>query len=223
MKSSSLSRTFLLPIRGCTIGLACLNTVWRATGAPNNYDHGKLILGERQIDNSSAEIAAADFKIAVFHHPHECWADFEKTSTRFRIYSDFDLACFGHNHDPNPELVVNPLDTILLSNAGTLFTDREYYNGYTIIILDFETGIANFVLRTYFDRRRAFDKAVDRVPEGTKDFPIRQKQKDRSLLMVTNVKDYIVTLRERFNQRLISSTSNTEAPKELKEILSSQP
>jgi len=176
VNANILYSTYRFDINGTNIGIACLNSSWRATGEPNNADHGKLLIGERQIDNASYDIKDADIKIAVIHHPFEWLNPIETKNIKRRAFAEFDLILFGHNHDPNPELIDGSIANVIISNCGSLYQKREFYNGYSLICYDTNTNELVTYLRSYTDPRRKFVEATDYIEDGKKVFFLEQKK-----------------------------------------------
>src|SRR5262249_46917811 len=90
-------KTRTLNVRGLNIGIAALNSAWRATGKPGG-DKTHLIVGERAIDFSIRDLTKTDIKICVFHHPIDWLSDPDANAIESRIYNSFDLLCLGHTH-----------------------------------------------------------------------------------------------------------------------------
>ena len=72
---------YSLPILDQNIGIACFNSAWRTTGAPNDVDQGNLIIGERAVDQAAEALKDTTIKVAVFHHPISLTASQLSTST----------------------------------------------------------------------------------------------------------------------------------------------
>jgi len=75
--SDLLYSSFYFKINDINIGIACLNSSWRASGLSDNYDHGKLLIGERNIDKAASDIKDAALKLGVIHHPFEWLKPFD--------------------------------------------------------------------------------------------------------------------------------------------------
>lgn len=222
--SDGLFATYSFPLKGLTVGIACLNSSWRATGAPNNADYGKLLVGERQVDKAGELIKGADLRLAVLHHPFEWLALFERRQIRRRVFSQFDLLLFGHNHEPEPVLVENPDNAVIISNGGCMYQSRQYYNGYTVVTWDTDKQQVCTHLRTYFDGRRTFDKAVNDCADGKKTFALpKSSLTPGSLLLPTTIDEVGGQIIERSNQHLLSATTDSIAPKDLREIFVEPP
>ena len=171
ISDNALLKTHKLTIGDMSVGVANFNTAWRATGESENADRHQLLLGERNIDIAVNDIMQCDVRIAIFHHPLDWLADFDNIAVSSRLYAEFDLLAFGHSHRTEPEAKITSSGTAILSQSGCLYEHRDYFNGYQVIELDLDLGEATFWIRTYFNRRRAFDKAVNIASNGLLKFP----------------------------------------------------
>lgn len=224
ISSNILYSTYKFDLRGTSVGVACLNSSWRASGKPENFDHGRLLIGERQIDRAVKDITGCDLKVAITHHPFEWLDPFDGLNCRGRTFTEFDLLLLGHNHNPNPELVQTSTGGAIISNCGSLYASREYYNGYSIIIYDLDKSEFRVMLRTYFDQRREFDKAINYTAEGEYKFPYNPKTKkpyDKSALPV--IAALGKQLLEHANQALLMATTDSLAPKDFRQIFVEPP
>jgi predicted phosphodiesterase len=172
--SNKLYSTHIIKKKNIKIGIACLNTAWRATGS-GSQEKGQLLLGERQIDDSSSDIKDCDIKIGVYHHSLDWLMEYDLGNTKKRLSRGFDFLFCGHIHDPNLELVQNFQNKTLLTQCGSLNSGRIYYNGYSVVSLNVQNGTGKIKLRTYFDNRREFDKSIDACKKGELDIRIKMK------------------------------------------------
>lgn len=202
------------------IGIACLNSCWRSKCEGKEKDYGHLIIGERQIDNAVNDIKDSKLKIAVIHHPFEWLNPFEQSDIQRRLFCNFELVLFGHNHEPQPKSVYTMHNNTLQNISGCLYQNRKYYNGYSIINYNYAKKEICIFLRSYFDNRREFDKGIDYVSDGKICFYFSDDIKESSF-PITSTKDLnnsISILKARFNQALLSSSPDCSAPKDIKEI-----
>lgn len=128
-------------------------------------DRGKLLIGERQIDNALNDLSDVDLKIAMFHHPLDWLKDFDKESIQSMLIENFDMVFHGHLHAHDPNQIVNTVHTTIFYRCGAIFEGREF-NGYALTTYDTDTGEVHMLLRQYYDKRREFDKALNFVENG---------------------------------------------------------
>lgn len=170
-----LLRVFVAKKGDLRVGIACFDTAWRATGKSDNVDRNKLILGERHIDKAIAAIETADIKIAMLHHPLNWLAEFDEVVVSNRLYYGFDLLACGHVHDSAPQTTLTPNGGSIISQTGCLYKSRKYFNGYQFITIDLAGEEAEFFIRSYYDKRRAFDVDPKTTRGGRFKVPFRAK------------------------------------------------
>jgi hypothetical protein len=160
-------KTRVIDLAGFKVGIACLNSAWRATG--DKTDRQFLIIGERAVDRAIEDIQGTDIKVCIHHHPLDWLLDADTAAIENRIYDAFDLVCYGHMHQSNPRYRVSPLSTAFISQSGSLFAGRKWFNGYQIISWDEANRSVELQCQTYFDSRRKFEPA-NNSPKGMSQF-----------------------------------------------------
>lgn len=90
-----------------------------------------------------------DFAIALVHHPLDWLAHFDKSSVEPLILGGFHLLCTGHMHETDPKFVVSTSGSCVISQSGSMYGGRKWYNGYQIIEVDLLSGEFQFTLREY--------------------------------------------------------------------------
>lgn len=224
LTSTVLYSTYTFDLHGTTIGVASLNSSWRASGKGERFDHGKLLLGERQIDHAAKEISGCDIRVAAIHHPFEWLADFDMLDTRLRALAEFDLLLFGHNHKAYSEVVQSTGGTAVINNCGCLYGSREYHNGYTVITYNMDNNNVRILYRTYFDSRRKFDTGIDVTAEGGFEFSYDRGARvpyDKGTLPVIAAFNKIVI--DHANKLLVTARTDSIAPKDLRQIFVEPP
>ena len=108
-------------IRGTLIGVACLNSAWRASGEPNDVDYGQLLLGERTVREALNDLSDCEVKIVVFHHPISWLRQFDQLDCRPLLLKEFDLLLTGHTHHAHLKLVDTPTGNAIISEGGALY------------------------------------------------------------------------------------------------------
>lgn len=170
-KSATL-RCYSRQLASLNIGVACFDTAWRATGESEDADRNHLIIGERNVDIAIEALSGSDIRIAVMHHPLDWLADFDEYAVSSRLSSNFDLILCGHTHRTLPQTRTTAQGSAIISQTGSVYATRRWFNGYHIIKIDAAAGECKFIVRTYFDApRREFDPALNAVPGGQVTFP----------------------------------------------------
>jgi hypothetical protein len=187
---------------GKRIGLALLNSAWRATGEADDLDQNHLIVGERQVDYALERLDGVDVAIAVMHHPLGWLAPFDRAAIEPLILGSFHVLCVGHLHSIAPRSVITPSGSCIISQSGSMYGGRKWYNGYQIIDIDLLSGEFTFHLREYDDRVRQFGPSrLVRDGEFKLDNP-KSVSRDAAGQIELFLRQYRYILRERAKEHL---------------------
>jgi predicted MPP superfamily phosphohydrolase len=167
---NKLYSTHVVAKNGIKIGIACLNSAWRANGKGGN---GEMLIGERQVYECLNDIQECDIKIAMHHHPLDWLTEDDKYHTEEVLFREFDFTFCGHLHHANLNMIRNLENEIVVIQGGSLFKGRSHHNGYSVLSIDPKKGQGTLYLRTYFDASNKFTKAVDRCEEGQLTIPLK--------------------------------------------------
>lgn len=215
--SDALCRTYIFDVDDTRVGIACLNSAWKASGQSGDKDYGTLLVGERQVEKAEKSIKDCDIKLALIHHPLEWLTTFDKPAVMKLIFSKFDALFHGHNHTSDAISVASSTATTFISNAGCLYQHREYFNGYSILTMSSNSeGLTwNVKAREYYDSRREFDVAPRFAEGGQKDYVI-PKANSTSLVIPSQM--YLEAVEEKVNSKLLSYVASDSAPKAIQKI-----
>ena len=87
------------------VALLGLNSAWmcgRNKDAKGEvYDYGYTLVGEPQIYDALSQIAAADVRIVVLHHPFNWLTEFDRNRVEERLGRAVHFILYGHQHVPN--------------------------------------------------------------------------------------------------------------------------
>jgi len=166
---NELYSTYVIEKESVRIGIACLNSSWGAFGGAGDF--GKLLVGERQIDNALRDLYQCNIKIAMIHHPLEWLREFDRESIHDILITNFDLVLTGHTHSPNSNQITHSSGKSIFVRAGSLFDGRSY-NGYSLIKVDLEKEEVQIRFREYVDRRRSFDVGISVAENGVISYPL---------------------------------------------------
>ena len=214
---NGLFRAYTISVAGLSIGICALNSAWRATGAANNEDYGKLLVGQRQVDLLAAAVANCDVKLALLHHPLAWLAPFDQSDIHQQLYRTFDGVFFGHNHEADSARTTAPGGTIFASNAGCLYQSRKYFNGYSIIEFNRTIGTWRVCVREYFDQRQVFDSSARFAAGGEITFTVTDDPAARALAAIPSG-DYLSAIQETIDSQLLPSAISEVAPRHLKSL-----
>lgn len=152
-----------------SVGVAALNSAWRASGRD---DKGKLLLGDRQVEGALEQIATADIRIVVTHHPLSWLASFDADQARIEFESHGAIVLSGHEHDPHPTALKSPGGEARYFSAGCLYEHREYPNSYSLIEIDPDASTVAVRIRRWYEKRRDFDDYLEVAPGGRVEFSL---------------------------------------------------
>lgn len=159
-------------IDGISLGIAALNSTWRAGG---DQDKGNLLLGERQVVAALAALNGVDLPVVVLHHPPDWLYAYDGDLARTEFAARGALVLTGHEHMTDPMSVKSVRGEIVYSRAGSLFGSFGYTNAYSLIDLEPREHRAAFSLRTWWVDRRLFDESADVAARGqiSLDWPVQ--------------------------------------------------
>ena len=157
-----LGRVFHLDVGSTTMGIAALNSAWRAGG---EADKGHLLIGEPQLRESLAAIADFPLRLVITHHPLDWLAAFDATTSRALLEQGEVFVLTGHDHSPDPTQEVSTRGAALYSRAGCLYAGHNYTNAFTLLDLDPTAHRATVTIRRWWPSRGEFAEATD-MPSG---------------------------------------------------------
>ncbi len=147
---------------GKKIALLGLNSAWMcgrnkdAKGEINDY--GFTLLGEPQIHDALAQIAEADVRLVILHHPFAWLAEFDRNRVKERLGREAHFILCGHQHVPQIEVIKGTSGDSVIIPAGASYerrtaTDPRYSNAYNFVSLDLSAGKGIVYLRRWSDQR----------------------------------------------------------------------
>jgi hypothetical protein len=168
-RAGPLATAFKYAIAGASVGVACLNTAWRAQGG--DEDRGRLLVGEPQTDAALEAIHDCEIRIVVMHHPLDWLVEFDATRTRAQLEGSGVFVLTGHDHSPDPTMEMSTRGAALYSRAGCLYSGHAYSNSFTLLDIDARRRGARVTIRRWWPARRAFDQATDLHNSGCIELP----------------------------------------------------
>jgi len=140
---------------GKKVALLGLNSAWMCARHKDNAgevdDARRILVGEPQIHAALAEIANADVRIAVLHHPFEWLADFDRSHIKNRLRRECHFILTGHEHCPQLEVVNGPGGYCVTIPAGASYNRRvaehpRNTNAYSWVHLEWHDKQKNGVI-----------------------------------------------------------------------------
>lgn len=164
-----------LDVAGKKIAFLGLNSAWMcgrnkdSDGEVNDDRH--VLVGEPQIHAALQNIADADVKIAVLHHPLEWLAEFDRARVKSRLFDECHFILHGHEHLPKVEINNGTDGQYVIIPAGASYDRRvashpRYTNSYNWVSLDFAAGEGTVYLRCWSDQRNNWREDIDAHKHG---------------------------------------------------------
>ncbi len=207
---SLFENSFTLRLDGVSVGITCLNSSWLCK---DENDKENLIIGKCQLDHSLEIIKDCDIKLALCHHPLEFLTSFDRDSIKPDLYKNYDALFTGHVHELDSLYTQNLFGNIFISIANSTIADsrveKKYVNGYTVIEI-YPSEKIKAIYRKYLDEHKSFVPNTDiGTEDGTKDFPILQKEKLSRFESGAKIIEHIENqYADKLNEHLILSTNN---------------
>ncbi len=152
------------------IALLGINSAWMSarnkTPKGEIDDKSHLVVGERQILDALEEIADADVRIAVLHHPFEWLADFDRNRIESRLKEKCHFILRGHEHISDVQMMNGLNGECVIIPAAACYYDRDRINGYNWVNLDLEHGEGMVYMRRWSNRRGAWIEDNDACEKG---------------------------------------------------------
>jgi predicted MPP superfamily phosphohydrolase len=160
-------------IENRTIGVAALNTSWRASGGPKDRHH--LLIGDRQLYSALGRIEQCDIRLVTMHHPLDWLADFDADGARREFERRTTIVLSGHEHVLNPTTEMTPRGNAVYARVGCLYESRDYPNTYAVMDINSNGMSVDFHLRTWWPDRHAYDQATDVAAGGVIRLPLPRR------------------------------------------------
>jgi Calcineurin-like phosphoesterase len=134
--ADTLGYVSCLPIEGILVVIVGLDSAWLAEGGAS--DHGKLLIGERQVINALTLVDKYDphIVIGMSHHPFHVLQDFDRRVIQRRAEKRCHFFHCGHLHEPESHPAGFSAAGCLTLAAGASFETRESHNSFSLITLD---------------------------------------------------------------------------------------
>jgi predicted MPP superfamily phosphohydrolase len=180
-KHPEFANILQLEMDGKEVALLGLNSAWMCGRRINSDkeidDYGTLLIGEPQVYEALEKASSAYIKIAIFHHPFEWMAQFDRNRVESRLMNECDLILCGHQHDPDVKLLIGPLRNCAIIPAGSCYNRREpegarYINAYNFAHFNFDTRATTVFLRRWSEKRQEWIMDTDSSNTGKYQFSI---------------------------------------------------
>lgn len=197
--SSFLGNAFKFNFNGLTIGVACLNSSWRAY---DDEDKRYLILGEEQLNRCTRFIKDCDVKIALMHHPLD-WFNLENNIISSHINKDYNLLFVGHVHESSTMIQTGFTGTLFTNIAPSCISDirddsKAFSNGFSVLKYNNKTEEIDCTYYKYIHHKKEYVLNTDLCENGRffQKIPKQSSVNDQSLIekCLTNVRNYFFSV-----------------------------
>ena len=122
------------------VAIMGVDSAWLAEGGIE--DHGKLLIGERQMINAIALAGESHphIVIGMAHHPFHVLHDFDRRCVQARAERSCLFFHCGHLHEPEAQATGFSSAGCLTLAAGASFETRQSHNAYSVVTLDLLHG-----------------------------------------------------------------------------------
>lgn len=137
------------------IAILGLDSAWLAEGGME--DHGKVLIGERQVINALEQANTLDphIVIGMAHHPFHLFLEFDRQIVQNRIQRACRFFHCGHLHELESSIGYSSTSCLTFS-AGASFKTRHSQNTYSIVTLDLLNALSTVHIAHYNPREGCF-------------------------------------------------------------------
>lgn len=164
----SFKHVEVFDIEGLKVGVAVLNSTRLCLS--RDCSKGEICIPIEIVNKCVEQIENCAFRIAMFHHPFDWFAEDDPDSTISELKHSFDLILNGHIHENRSEGVSSPNASYLQAVVSSFFkgTARQSVGieGYSIYQIDPNEKMMHGTFRKYVHSRHEFDKDTDGARDG---------------------------------------------------------
>lgn len=158
--AQSLAYFSRMHIDDIEVGIIGLDSSWLAQGGID--DHGKLLIGERQVIDALKIALAAKLPphllIAISHHPLHLLQGFDRLATQNRIEQVCHFYHSGHLHEPEVRSVGHTGTACMMIAAGATFETRQSRNVYSVVAVNLAGATRSVELCQYEPNQGRFGR-----------------------------------------------------------------
>lgn len=150
-----------LTIEDVRLAILGFDSAWMANGGLD--DHGKLVIGERQVINAiglaQEHGESPHIIVGMAHHPFHLLQDFDRRPVQGRIERTCHFFHCGHLHEPEARTTGHIGMGCLTLAAGASFETRQFHNTYSVVTLDLLRAVRTVKTVQYNPSAGAFSAA----------------------------------------------------------------
>jgi 3',5'-cyclic AMP phosphodiesterase CpdA len=148
------------------LAIVGLNTAIFSMAGTAGPERLRIAFPDVALNDAFASIPSGYTVITVLHHPLDWFTENSRKEIRASLLQRSHLTIFGHLHEPEPRLETTPSGSLIGVQLSSLFSTRNYSNGYAIVSISRDDQHIRTTYRTYFDGRRKFDKGLNVAADG---------------------------------------------------------
>lgn len=208
--------SFILKNGEESIGIACLNSAWRAY---YENDKDNLIVGEEQLKKNYSYIANCDIKIGLIHHPIDWLIPTERKIIASHITKDFDILLIGHVHENQTTYQIGFTGSLFINIAPAYINDirtesKAFGNGFSLICYDKQNRQLKCEYYKFDLVQRKFILNTEEGDEGIFLSEIPNKSTSKEIKLIQRLLDNIRSEHyESMNSHLINQKANKNGNK----------
>lgn len=204
---------------GKNIHFVGLNSSWRTPSSKNTETYGNMLIGIDQLELGINSTKDSDLKIAVTHFPFSYLHEVERADIENMSISNFNIVLLGHTHCS--QNIMNSQNNgiietccLISSVASSNFSNQnfdsiKYSPGYDVLTVDLNSLEISINHRIYSDKLKSFNSNTLISHNGVSQYSLSDNNK-RSLI---SMREILNEQKKEFDDLLISSTIETNAPK----------
>lgn len=159
------SRAMIVDLAGVKLGVAAMNSAWRCT---DDLSKETLFLTLPQVHRMAENVADAQLRIALVHHPMDWFHPTEQSIVQNDMLRRFDLILTGHLHIPATAATRTPTNESLVYTVPSFFDGdmKNLIDGYNYYNIDLAERKIIAAHRKFIRIREEYDRYVDHAPNG---------------------------------------------------------
>lgn len=159
--------SYKVPIGKLNVGIVGINSAWRCSEYGN--DAGRLVVGQKVINEAVASVGECELKLALCHHPFKMLTEWDEKVVQRSVAREFDMLLTGHIHESDLAHFQQTFGGFYCSTCGSL-NGGSNFNYYSFIEIDLGEETVTCHLRKWYPDRAVWDQETEKGPDGVVSF-----------------------------------------------------
>jgi len=155
--------SYKVPIGKINVGIVGLNSAWRCSGYGS--DAGRLVVGQKIINDAAASVSECELKLALCHHPFKMLTEWDERLVQRSVAREFDMLLTGHIHESEMAHFQQTFGGFYVSTCGSLNGGKNF-NFYSFIEIDLGNETVTCNLRKWYSDRAEWDQETEKGAGG---------------------------------------------------------